>query len=99
MTIGEDRVRTKFNPGSIQLVDVIKQQTAHLIDLCEDSKHHVASGNPSSEANRLWALAQTAYEEAAMWAVKAATALRPVQRPPEYPPDHPAPGDLGSVPT
>jgi hypothetical protein len=28
-------------------------------------------GDP--EENRLWALAMTAYEEAAMWAVKAAT--------------------------
>jgi len=46
-------------------VDVIKQRTAELINLCDHLKHKDA---------RLVALAQTAYEEAAMWAVKAATA-------------------------
>lgn len=65
MTIGEDRVRTKFNPSANSTVDQIKQQTAHLIDLCETLK---------SKDPRLAALAQTAYEEAAMWAVKVATA-------------------------
>jgi hypothetical protein len=73
MTIGEDRVRVKFNPSANDLVSRIKQRTAGLIDICEEMKHHVAPGNPPSEANRLLALAQTAYEEAAMWAVKAAT--------------------------
>jgi hypothetical protein len=73
MTIGEDRVRTKFNPSNDSAVDQIKQQTAHLIDTCEGLKSH--EGNRSgAETNRLCALAQTAYEEAAMWAVKAATA-------------------------
>jgi hypothetical protein len=69
MTIGEDRVRTKFNPSADTLVDQIKQKTAQLIDLCNEqfqTRH-------ASEELRLWALAQTAYEEAAMWAVKAAT--------------------------
>jgi hypothetical protein len=65
MSIGEDRVRTKFNPSATALVDQIKQQTAKLIDLCETFKQQT---DP-----RLVALAQTAYEEAAMWAVKAAT--------------------------
>jgi len=45
-------------------VDQIKQKTAELIDLCEALK----SADP-----RCAALAQTAYEEAAMWGVKAAT--------------------------
>lgn len=66
MTIGEDRVRTKFNPSSISDVDTIKQQTAALIDMCEGLK-------AKAKDPRLIALAQTAYEEAAMWAVKAAT--------------------------
>jgi hypothetical protein len=65
MTIGEERVRVKFNPSANGDVDTIKQATAHLIDLCEVQK---------SKDARLAALAQTAYEEAAMWAVKAATA-------------------------
>jgi hypothetical protein len=67
MTIGEDRVRTKFNPSANGLVDQIKQQSAALIDLCEQPAK-------DGEQARLWALAKTAYEEAAMWAVKAATA-------------------------
>jgi hypothetical protein len=65
LSIGEDRVRTKFNPSADSVVDQIKQETAKLIDLCETLK-------PLD--GRLASLAQTAYEEAAMWAVKAATA-------------------------
>jgi len=64
MSIGEDRVRIKFNPSADSVVDQIKQKTAELIDLCEALK----SADP-----RCAALAQTAYEEAAMWGVKAAT--------------------------
>ncbi len=64
MTTGESRVRTKFNPSNDSLVDQFKQLSAELIDLCEEHK----SLDP-----RLAALAQTAYEEAAMWAVKLAT--------------------------
>lgn len=65
LTIGEARVRTSFNPANDSVVDQIKQQTAALINLCETLKLKDA---------RLAATAQTAYEEAAMWAVKAATA-------------------------
>jgi hypothetical protein len=65
MSIGEDRVRTKFNPSADGLVDLIKQKSAELIDLCETLK---------PKDVRLASLAQTAYEDAAMWAVKAATA-------------------------
>jgi hypothetical protein len=65
MTIGEDRVRLGFNPGNDDLVYQIKLRTAGLINTCEDLK---------AKDPRLAALAQTAYEEAAMWAVKAATA-------------------------
>jgi hypothetical protein len=76
MTIGEDRVRIKFNPSADDLVSEIKRRSAELIDLCE--AHKGAAGaqvfKNSSETNRLWALAQTHYEDAAMWAVKAATA-------------------------
>lgn len=64
MSIGEDRVRTKFNLSADSLVDQIKQKSAELIDLCEDLKRKDA---------RLASMAQTSYEEAAMWAVKAAT--------------------------
>jgi hypothetical protein len=74
MTIGEDRVRIKFNPSDMSLVSTIKQKSAELIDLCEQSKEPVGSKMlKDSETNRLWSLAQTHYEDAAMWAVKAAT--------------------------
>lgn len=65
MTIGEQRVRTQFNPSQDSVVDQIKQKTAELINLVETLK---------DKDGRLASLAQTSYEEAAMWAVKAATA-------------------------
>jgi hypothetical protein len=64
-SIGEFRVRVGFNPSSGDLVNQIKQKTAELIDLCEELR---------AKDGRLASLAQTTYEEAAMWAVKAATA-------------------------
>lgn len=64
-TVGESRVRTTFNPSHDSIVDQIKQKTAELINLCEELK---------DKDGRLASLAQTSYEEAAMWAVKAATA-------------------------
>jgi hypothetical protein len=67
MSIGEDRVRTKFNPSSDTVVDKIKQKSAELIDICETLK---------AKDTRLASLAQTHYEAAAMWAVKAVTEYR-----------------------
>lgn len=66
-TFGQKRVRTAFNPSTENMVDVIKQKTAELIDLCEEIK---------TKDPRLASLAQTHYEDAAMWAVKCATATR-----------------------
>jgi hypothetical protein len=63
-TLGLRRVRHTFNPGSNPLVDQIKVKTAELIDLVEQNKMH---------DQRLAALAQTHYEDAAMWAVKLVT--------------------------
>ncbi len=71
-TLGERRVRLAFNPSANSLVDEIKITTAELIDLCEANK--LKGDQAFSETNRLWTLAQTHYEDAAMWAVKAATA-------------------------
>ena len=65
ITVGESRVRTTFNPSHNSIVDDIKQKTAELINLSQSLSHLDA---------RLAALAMTAYEEAGMWAVKAATA-------------------------
>lgn len=64
-TLGEARVRTDFNVSGSSVVDEIKQKSAELINLCETLKE---------KDGRLASLAQTSYEEAAMWAVKAATA-------------------------
>jgi hypothetical protein len=71
MSLGEDRVRVKFNPSATGLVDQIKQKTAELIDVCASIHPPV---DYEGETRRLIALAQTHYEDAAMWAVKAATA-------------------------
>lgn len=38
MSIGEDRVRIKFNPSDNSLVNQIKTKSAELIDLCESLK-------------------------------------------------------------
>ncbi len=65
---GEYTVGVSFNPSGDPLVDEIKRKTAELIDLC-----HEQLPAPSGEIGRLWHLAMTHYEDAAMWAVKAAT--------------------------
>lgn len=70
MSLGEDRVRMKFNPSDNSLVSQIKQDAARAIDLCQE--HLWKTDDP--EVKRLWALAMTHIEDAAMWAVKAATA-------------------------
>jgi hypothetical protein len=67
-TIGEKRVRTSFNVSNDKFVDRIKNETASIINQIDSLKD-----GSESEKLRLIALAQTAYEEAAMWAVKAAT--------------------------
>lgn len=70
-TLGEKRVRTEFNPANSSVVDQLKQKSAELINLCSTIKTDEVN---SAEVGRLVALAQTAYEQGAMWAVKAATA-------------------------
>lgn len=82
-TLGEQRVRVDFNVTKDTLVDQIKIKSAGLIDLMQTIKNDEVSKTYESSASqlqatsgeklRLIALAQTAYEEAAMWAVKAAT--------------------------
>ncbi len=82
-TLGEQRVRTTFNPSNESVVDRIKQKSAELIDLLQAVRNDEVSKTydktpqelqaQSGEKLRLISLAQTGYEEAAMWAVKAAT--------------------------
>jgi hypothetical protein len=64
-TLGEMRVRVEFNPDKNDTVSLIKQKTAELINLCEELK---------AKDIRNASIAQTDYENACMWAVKAATA-------------------------
>jgi hypothetical protein len=71
MSLGEDRVRMNFNPSANADVENLKRRIADFIDCCEDFKR---ARNPiNAEEMRLWALAQTHAEDAAMWAVKAVT--------------------------
>jgi hypothetical protein len=65
-TLGQKRVKAEFNPAKNDLVDQLKNKSAELIDLCESIR-----GEGSGEKQRLISLAQTSFEEAAMWAVKA----------------------------
>ena len=69
-SLGEYRVGIGFNPSGDPKVNVVKDRTAALIYLAEAEK---VSGETPGEVLRLLALAQTAYEEAAMWFVKALT--------------------------
>ena len=68
-TLGEQRVIIDFNVTADNNVALIKKHSAELINICETLK----ALNPSGEKSRCFSLAQTAFEEAAMWAVKGAT--------------------------
>lgn len=63
MTEGEYCIGIDFNPSSDPNVDEIKQLAAELIDLV----------NNAGRDERCTALAKTAFEEGAMWAVKSIT--------------------------
>jgi len=88
MTKGEYRVGINFNPSADDMVGKIKRQVADLIDLIETIKAPPVNLDLDtgafdrqtilrSEVGRLKALAQTHLEDAAMWAVKAATKKEP----------------------
>jgi len=75
MSIGEDRTviheyDSEWGPA---IVRELQSKTADLINICETLK---------SRDGRLAALAQTAYEQAFMWAVKAAAADPSPEEPP-----------------
>ena len=71
MTLGQERVRIGFNLSKEDYVNDIKIAAAKLIDIIDQS-----AANPGwnkdilGEWLRLKALAMTAAEESAMWAVK-----------------------------
>lgn len=83
MTKGEYRVGINFNPSADNTVGRIKRAAADLVDLIETipvlGAESEAQHIRSAEVARLKALAQTAIEEGAMWAVKAATKPAPSQ--------------------
>lgn len=80
-TLGKRRVNAEFNPAKNAIVDQIKNKTAELIDLVEKLRYEILPDNSGTgaqmevkrgpETNRLVSLAQTDFESAAMWAVKA----------------------------
>lgn len=76
-TKGEFRVGISFNPSANPVVDQIKRMAADLIDGIEEIPDGKSDPNVSPlvqmERARLKAIAQTHIEDAAMWAVKAAT--------------------------
>ena len=74
-TLGEYRVGVSFNPNNNPLVDEIKRKAADLIDLIDtiSGDDGDTQWERSNAVARLKALAATSVEEAAMWAVKAAT--------------------------
>ena len=73
MTLGEQRVRTTFNPEQNSKVDVIKQKAAELINLIDKLERKENDPKKIGEFVRLKSLAMTSFEEGAMWAVKACT--------------------------
>jgi len=77
MTKGEYRVGINFNPSADDMVGKIKRAAADLIDLIETIPVPTADEQHRMEVMRLKALAQTHIEDAAMWAVKAATKPAP----------------------
>lgn len=79
---GEYRVGISFNPSGDDRVGMIKRAAADLIDLidaiplpAEDGPlgEYQRRNRHAAEVGRLKELAQTHVEDAAMWAVKAAT--------------------------
>jgi hypothetical protein len=77
MTKGEYRVVTNRNPSADDTVEKIKRAAADLIDLIETIPTQTGDaetcGDHFIEVLRLKSLAETHVEDAAMWAVKAAT--------------------------
>jgi hypothetical protein len=69
MSLGEERIRTDFNPSKSSAVDMLKQTAAKFIDQC----NAMADKTTDPEVGRCISLAMTHAETAAMYAVKAAT--------------------------
>lgn len=73
MTTGQMRVGISFNPSNNGEVQQIKMQAAELIDTILDIGHAHENAEISIERMICRDMAARKVEEAAMWAVKAAT--------------------------
>lgn len=73
MTRGEWKVGIDFNPSADPLVLELKTKAAAFIDALDKIQPRDGSLHLDSEVARLKSLAATKAEDAAMWAVKAAT--------------------------
>jgi len=74
LTKGEYLVGITFNPGGNPAVDDIKRKAADLIDTVEALRpEEMQTKAQGEQVARLKSLAITHIEDAAMWAVKAAT--------------------------
>lgn len=71
-TLGQIRVETESDITKADDISLIKQQTANLIDMLEDLRKDNRA-MIDQEKQRLISIAQSKYEEAAMFAVKALT--------------------------
>lgn len=72
-TVGELRIRIKFNASGSAEVDELKRMGAEFINKCNAMR----ARSKDSEFQRVVALAMTEAEAANMWAVKAATWQHP----------------------
>ena len=71
-TLGQKRVKAEFNTEKNELVDVIKNKSAELIDLLQSMRPVGSQAEKmSSEKQRLISIAQTEIETACMYGVKA----------------------------
>ncbi|HAT3998581.1 TPA: hypothetical protein I9Y90_000063 [Elizabethkingia anophelis] len=74
-TLGQIRVRTESDVTKADDISLIKQLTANLIDMLEDlRKDNRSMIDP--EKQRLISIAQSKYEEACMFAIKALTTFK-----------------------
>lgn len=73
MTKGEYRVGIDFNPSNDDTVGKLKRMAADMIDAVDAIEAESMDPTRDGERQRLKAIATTHIEDAAMWAVKAAT--------------------------
>lgn len=72
-TKGEWKVGVSFNPGGHEKVNELKALAAAFIDAIDSISATFTDQEANGEVGRLKSLAMTNAEDAAMWAVKAAT--------------------------